>query len=171
MYKCVCVCSVAHSCPTLCNLTDCSLPSSFVHGIFRQEYWSGLPFPPPGIFLTQGLNLCLLGLLYCRKVLYCCTTKEPHMCVCVCVYIYVMCIYIYVTCVYVTCVYMLHVYIYVTCIYVTCIYMLHICVYICKSLKNIYSNYFRKEVEGRYSKKGLSQICNLFSLKEKDKKS
>ena len=28
---------------------DCSLPGSSVHGIFfRQEYWSGLPFPPPG---------------------------------------------------------------------------------------------------------------------------
>ena len=26
----------------------------------RQEYWSGLPFPPPGIFLTQGLNPNLL---------------------------------------------------------------------------------------------------------------
>ena len=26
----------------------------------RQEYCSGLPFPPPGIFQTQGLNLCLL---------------------------------------------------------------------------------------------------------------
>ena len=26
----------------------------------RQEYWSGSPFPSPGIFLTQGLNLCLL---------------------------------------------------------------------------------------------------------------
>ena len=29
----------------------------------RQEYWSGLPFPVLGIFLTQGLNLCLLNLL------------------------------------------------------------------------------------------------------------
>ena len=29
----------------LCDLTDCSLPGSSVHGIFRQEYWSGLPFP------------------------------------------------------------------------------------------------------------------------------
>jgi len=28
----------------------------------RQEYWSGLLFPPPGIFPTQGLNLCLLCL-------------------------------------------------------------------------------------------------------------
>ena len=29
-------------------------------GFSRQEYWSGLPFPPPGVFLTQGLNLHLL---------------------------------------------------------------------------------------------------------------
>ena len=25
-------------------------------GFSRQEYWSGLPFPSPGIFPTQGLN-------------------------------------------------------------------------------------------------------------------
>ena len=28
-------------------------------GSLRQEYWSGLPFPSPGIFPTQGLNPCL----------------------------------------------------------------------------------------------------------------
>ena len=33
----------------------------------RQEYWSGLPFPSPGIFLTQGSNP---GLLHCRQILY-----------------------------------------------------------------------------------------------------
>ena len=33
----------------------------------RQEYWSGLPFPSPRIFPTQGLNL---GFLHCRQVLY-----------------------------------------------------------------------------------------------------
>jgi len=27
---------------------DCSPPCSSVHGIFRQEYWSGLPCPSPG---------------------------------------------------------------------------------------------------------------------------
>ena len=27
---------------------NCSPPSSSVHGISRQEYWSGLPFPTPG---------------------------------------------------------------------------------------------------------------------------
>ena len=39
---------VAQSCPTLCNPMDCSPPGSSVHGIFQQEYWSGLPFPSPG---------------------------------------------------------------------------------------------------------------------------
>ena len=33
-------------------------------GFPRQEYWSGLPFPPPGIFQTQGLNLHVLCLLH-----------------------------------------------------------------------------------------------------------
>ena len=34
---------------------------------FRQEYWSGLPFPSLAIFPIQGLNT---GLLYCREILY-----------------------------------------------------------------------------------------------------
>ena len=29
-----------------------------------QEYWNGLPFPPPGDFPTQGASPCLLGLLH-----------------------------------------------------------------------------------------------------------
>ena len=29
-------------------------------GFPRQEYWNGLPYPFPGIFLTQGLNPHLL---------------------------------------------------------------------------------------------------------------
>jgi len=29
-------------------------------GFSKQEYWSGLPGPPPGIFPTQGLNPCLI---------------------------------------------------------------------------------------------------------------
>ena len=33
-------------------------------GFSRQEYWNGLPCPPPAIFLTQGLNPCLLCLLH-----------------------------------------------------------------------------------------------------------
>ena len=41
-------------------------------GFSRQEYWSGLPFPPLGIFPNQALNPCLhlLSLLHCRWILY-----------------------------------------------------------------------------------------------------
>ena len=45
---CCCCCLITKLCPTLCNLMDCSLPGSSVHGIAWQEYWSGLSFPPPG---------------------------------------------------------------------------------------------------------------------------
>ena len=41
--------------------------ASLSMGFSRQEYWSGLPFPSQGIFLTQGWNP---GLLYCRQTLY-----------------------------------------------------------------------------------------------------
>ena len=39
---------VAQSCPTLSDPMDCSLPGSSSMGSSRQEYWSGLPRPPPG---------------------------------------------------------------------------------------------------------------------------
>ena len=45
---------VAQSCPTLCDLVDCSPPGSSVHGFSRQEYWSGLPFPSPGDLPKPG---------------------------------------------------------------------------------------------------------------------
>ena len=48
----------AQSCPALCDPMDCSLPGSSVH--VRQEYWSGLPYPPPGNLSDQGSNLRLL---------------------------------------------------------------------------------------------------------------
>ena len=42
------VCARAQSCLTLCNPMDCSPLGPSVHGIPRQEFWNGLPFPPPG---------------------------------------------------------------------------------------------------------------------------
>ena len=55
---------VAQSCPTLCDPVDCNPPDSSVHGILqartmgfsRQEYWSGLPFPPPGDLPDPGIE-------------------------------------------------------------------------------------------------------------------
>ena len=35
---------------------DCSPPGSSVHGILRQEYWSGLPFPSPGDLPDPGIE-------------------------------------------------------------------------------------------------------------------
>ena len=35
---------------------DCSPPGSSVHGILRQEYWSGLPFPSPGDLADPGIE-------------------------------------------------------------------------------------------------------------------
>ena len=38
---------VAQSCPTLGDPMDCSPPGSSVHGVFQEEYWSGVPLPSP----------------------------------------------------------------------------------------------------------------------------
>ena len=44
---------VAQLWPTLCDQMNCPLGSS-VHGILRQESWSGLPFPSPGDLPDPG---------------------------------------------------------------------------------------------------------------------
>ena len=38
---------VAQSCPTLCNSWTGAHLTPLSMGFSRQEYWSGLPFPPP----------------------------------------------------------------------------------------------------------------------------
>ena len=50
--------------PTLWDPRDCGpqAPLSMVSS--RQEYCNGLPYPPPGIFSTQGSNLGFLRLLH-----------------------------------------------------------------------------------------------------------
>ena len=47
------LCLVAQLCLTFCNPMDCSLPGSSVH---RQEYWSGLLFPPPRDLPNPGIE-------------------------------------------------------------------------------------------------------------------
>ena len=52
---------------TLCNPVDSCLLGSSVHEFFRQEYWSGSPFPPPGYLPNPGseaaslMSLALTG--------------------------------------------------------------------------------------------------------------
>ena len=57
---------VPQSCPTLCNLMNCSLPGSSVHGIL-QSTGVGSHSLLQGIFLTQGSNM---GFSHCRQILY-----------------------------------------------------------------------------------------------------
>ena len=56
------------SCPILCDPIVAHQASLSI-GFSRQEYWSGLPCPPPGDhFPTQGSNPVLS---HCRQILYC----------------------------------------------------------------------------------------------------
>ena len=67
--SCVSAESVSHSVVSVSFLTPwtVALQAPQFKEFSRQEYWSGLPLPSPGIFPTQGLNLCLL---HCRQILY-----------------------------------------------------------------------------------------------------
>ena len=53
---CMRTCAVFRSCLTLCDPMDCSAPGSSVHGFPRQEYWSRVPFPPPGDLPDPGIE-------------------------------------------------------------------------------------------------------------------
>ena len=65
------------SCPTLCDLMDCSPPGSSVHGILQARILECVAMPSSrGIFPTQGPNLCLLHLLHWRWILYCWATRD-----------------------------------------------------------------------------------------------
>ena len=60
LHICILLCVCAESRPALCNPMDCSLPGSSVVGFPRQEYWSGLPFPPPEDLPDPGIADSLL---------------------------------------------------------------------------------------------------------------
>ena len=45
-------------------------------GFSRQEYWSGLLLPSPGVLPNPGLNP---GLPHCRQMLYCLSHREARL--------------------------------------------------------------------------------------------
>ena len=61
------------SCLTLYDPVDCSLPGSCIHGIPRQEYWSGLPCPPPGDLPEPGIEPAQLSCI----LSWCCSLRSP----------------------------------------------------------------------------------------------
>ena len=63
---------VAKLCPTLVTPWTVALQAPLSVEFSRQEYWSGLPFPPPGDFPNPGSNPGLLPLEYhglCQNIL------------------------------------------------------------------------------------------------------
>ena len=60
--------SVTQSCPTLCDLMDCSPPGSSVHGILQAIIlvWAAIPFSRG--FSRPGIDP---HLLHCRQILNC----------------------------------------------------------------------------------------------------
>ena len=66
--QCAVLCLVTQSCPTLCNLMDCSPPGSSVHGDSPgKNTIVGCHVLLQGIVLTQELSP---GLPHCRQILY-----------------------------------------------------------------------------------------------------
>ena len=68
------MCYVASVMSDSCDLMDCSLPGSSVHGILQAKILEWVLSPPPGIFPTQGLNP---GLLYALQWQAGSLTLEP----------------------------------------------------------------------------------------------
>ena len=50
------VCLGAQSCLTLCDPTTVIHQAPLFMGFSRQEYWGGLPFPPPGDLLNTEME-------------------------------------------------------------------------------------------------------------------
>ena len=46
----------AQLCLTLCDPMDCSCHAPLSMEFFRQEYWSGLPFPSPRYLPSPGIK-------------------------------------------------------------------------------------------------------------------
>ena len=71
---CVCVCARARACARLVTsvMSNSATPWTVADqtplsvGFSRQEYRSGLTFPPPGNLPDPGASPCLLSLLHCQ---------------------------------------------------------------------------------------------------------
>ena len=68
-------CSVTWPCLSPGDSLHCRPPRFSAVGLSRQEYWSELPFPPPGDLPNQGSSPHLLRLLHCRRIL--CSLSRP----------------------------------------------------------------------------------------------
>ena len=74
-----CVCSVAQLCLTLCDTPGLQPVRPLCLKLSSPEYWSGLPFPPPGYLLDPGISLLLHWQVDSLPLIHlgspCCTLK------------------------------------------------------------------------------------------------
>ena len=61
------LCLVAQLCPTFGDPMDCTSQDPLSMGFSREEYWSGLPWPPPGDLPNPGVEQ---HLPHCRQILH-----------------------------------------------------------------------------------------------------
>ena len=79
VHACVCVCARMHTLSRVLLFVTAwtvARQAPLSMGFSRQEYWSGLPFPPPGDLPNPGIKPMSLHLLHCRHVLYHCTSPS-----------------------------------------------------------------------------------------------
>ena len=78
-YVCMCVCVHAHthaqSCYTLCNSMNCSLPGSFVHGVFQARIleWVAISSSRWSSWPRNWAHISCVSCIV-RQILYHCTT-------------------------------------------------------------------------------------------------
>ena len=74
-----CVCSVAQSCPILCDPMDCSPPGSSVHGIFQAGIPEGVVISSSSVWISYQVFL-LKGVILCFWFLICYHQLHPIFC-------------------------------------------------------------------------------------------
>ena len=73
---CAVLCSVAQSYPTFVTLSTTARYAPLSVEFSRQEYLSGLPFPPPEDLPDPEIEPASYVSYFCRGILYFCTTRE-----------------------------------------------------------------------------------------------
>ena len=86
VYDSLCVCSVAHLYPTLCDPLNCSWPGSSIHGIFQSRVMEYVALPAPGDLPGPWIEPTSLRLLHWQAdSLPLCLLGSVCVCMCVCV--------------------------------------------------------------------------------------
>ena len=87
----MCCCAHVQSCLTLHDPWTIAHQAPLSMGFSRQEYWSGLPFPPPGDLPNPGIELTSLVSPASAGRFF--TTMPPY--VCMYKYVYMTCTHCY----------------------------------------------------------------------------